>query len=849
MANDPKSPNFASSRRSFMQAFGAASALLLSGCGSDNDGRNSNVLFPPAGNNGGLSGGGGGSAPLGGVPAVGRVDLSQVGGTGLNVLSIFQTQAPVENGSFSTSVSPEVPQTLLLLDGAGQVRALTLNLPGESPAFDARSSALAAVWIAPGIGASEAETARARIALVTGAASFAPLVEALAARLPGSDLPTALKSSTVRPLLDQVVSQVLAQLPTQPPTVGRVSARTAAEQVQVTSDGNVVLTRQRTAAGEDLQIGIQNEGWRFIKLVREDNFAGGQEVKFPALVGGPVPSDASIAQGRNSISLGSLFLAVATSPGTASDSVPQGSHRSNRLVYHVQGLGNLLHPDHTPPPAAVQKLLDSSDRLDFGLTLFYYFILPTLEPFLAVAGISGKVALKAAAEALGPYFTAGSSTATLVSSKLAANTNDSGNWNLAVSEVVTAVFGIAVTAIAQLVTGPVGAAAVALEVLLLAIGSVLSAINFAAASLYALNTPASANAELVIPNPFLARLGTSAEFQVQDLNDQGTLLYNRPDGMYLKENAKDAVLLLPGPGEGRVNSAGQAFYQLADHSQHALLRQATGERTTVPAPLGAISLGVFGLTQSGIPLGAGRRDDGKNDFFTRNDNLTNYLGMPEKLPDGSLDLGVSGSGDLYFSGNCSRRVPSGEWEGYLESILVKFTPAGTVIPRTYLKAGPPDSFSRFVSLSDKDEFLVRESWTEYGRAKPPGDKWNIFIQNQDIGPITERRRIYTEGPLGVREVASTRITDGQGEYVEAFGINDEGDVIGTLGEIRGQVNQIAPILWDRQGNQKDLRTLFPPNAPTAGFWTPLKISGRFILLSYIDPNQSISDVYLFYRGE
>ena len=120
-------------RREFLRMLaGGAGALLvgdvLSGCGS----------------------GGGASSSSSSRTVTGSINLSQIGGSNLTVVSAFQQGSTVSaQGQFTTPASALGSQLLGVTDGAGNLRSLTITVPNlqSTTTFDANSTALVLVLL------------------------------------------------------------------------------------------------------------------------------------------------------------------------------------------------------------------------------------------------------------------------------------------------------------------------------------------------------------------------------------------------------------------------------------------------------------------------------------------------------------------------------------------------------------------------------------------------------------------------------------------------------------------------------------------------------------------------------
>jgi hypothetical protein len=833
-------------RRRFLQGLSTLGvSALLAGCGSQSD-------LPL-----GASPSGPGGAPpqpaARGVSVSGRVDTTQVGGSNLNVLSIFQIEGPVSGGNFQTLVSDDTPQALLLLDGSRDLRALSLNLPGQSPTFDARSTALALAFLAPGISAMDVAVAQSRIAMILATPSFPALVQALTARLVTMNLKTILAVPEVQQRIVEVVLQADQQIQAR-----QILARTLEESEQIRSDGYITMARDESNP-TNITINLANEGWRFVQLVREEHFQGTQESTLPVLAGSPLTTNnrSNYMQGRNALSPISILLSVANNPGTAVDTIAQRADRPlDRIVYYVQGPGNPLALGHQSFPAHIKTLFDAYEyhtRPEYGMTAIYYFFFPIVEPLLAVAGISAKVAVKEVAELVDFLMKPVAQGGNGASVNMSIASGDEGNYRLALGETLFGFFSLAITGMAALLSGPIAVAAAIIEVALIAAGALLGTANIAIASNRFFYTPAESDVQLLIPRKFLNRLGPASEVEVQDLNDKGSMTVSRPGGLFLEPLGAAPVQLLATPGQALINDNNQCLFQSYDHLSHARLRFASGQITDLEPPEGALSTfaqGIVALSPQGIYVCKARRSDGKNDLYTLTAGGVLFLGSPEGLaPSTSVEIlpstlesGLLGNADpgsvepgspfepLKNLGRlASYPFPSGPWQQTV------FEPQVTGVLGSV----------KYVDVVKENALLVetRQSW---GISPPSGVPWNTFLTflAQTAAPFTSVRRTWIQGPR-FRDVFQSTSFGPAGNAASvthtAVALNDAGDVVGTITE----GGSTRPVIWTEAG-QFDLIPLFPIGAPP-GSWRPLKMAGRFIVLEHTDGVGERS-IYLFSRG-
>ena len=83
------------------------------------------------------------------VPRNGYINLKEIGGEGLNVMSVWKPNASVSSdGKFTTEVSSIGAQLVIVTDKNGEVRASAISLPeDENLVFDAKSTTKASLWL------------------------------------------------------------------------------------------------------------------------------------------------------------------------------------------------------------------------------------------------------------------------------------------------------------------------------------------------------------------------------------------------------------------------------------------------------------------------------------------------------------------------------------------------------------------------------------------------------------------------------------------------------------------------------------------------------------------------------
>lgn len=533
------SKNFApgANRREFLQGLSAAAITAwLTGCGGGGERDSFGGSAPGQGSS--LA-----DAPRGRV--TGTVNTSQVGGTSPQVFSVFDGMVPTTGGSFSLNVSEDRAQALLVLDAIQKLRGLTINLPGQSPTVDARSTAVAIIFLTPGISTTDVETARLRLQAIQAAAGFSAFLQLLQAAMVNQDLVTALAVPGIRDARDLVVQQILDQIPQVQP---RILARTQQEETQVQSDGYIALSKDAASTDSQLKINIANEGYRFVKVIREEHFAGQKQAVLPVLSPGTF-TNKPIINGRGGLSIATSITFQALQPGGDTDTVDQSQHKCDRLVYYTSGIGNPFHSGQTSFPPEISAMMGGIGHLDAGLTIFFYILLPVIEPVLYLTGINGKEAVKAVADALAPLFTG---TGTVLGGISAAQAQDQKSFLLALADVIlTLTPDILKRAVPALLPQLVPGVAV-VEALLAVVGAALATVNLGLGGIAAFRTPEHADALIVLTNPihFLAQ-NTTSDFapyrQFVNLAVDGSLVYTWKDTSQSNRRRINR-LKLPTPG-------------------------------------------------------------------------------------------------------------------------------------------------------------------------------------------------------------------------------------------------------------------------------------------------------------
>ena len=422
-------------RRDFLKTgSGTLLALLLQGCGS---GGSEYSVF-----NGGAAGSNANGAnlpsggQLAGLSVAGRVLLSELGGTGLNVFSLHKNTTPVSAGGlFETTVGGQKAQALFITGSNQELRGLAIYLPGvTSLEVGLDSTALALLFLTLGITSVEPAEATERLQRLRSLSSFPAFRAYLAQRLASQGLAAIAGQPDFLTLREACVDEYFAA----------VQARTAG----LEEAGFTAVARE---AGDGYTLG--NGAWRYVSVLREQLDANGQPVvatQVPDLTDVPrfTGQATNIFAGANAASFGTLFYGQVGSPTSAGD-VFELDRAAHTLRYWIQGPGGATDPNAVLP--------DHIRSGDFGnahylATIFFYFFLPAID--IVSGGLAGYTIYKTVKELPDPEsisilfdLLAGTSNELLAIDALKGNlaSNDLGNIQTAIFDLLTSCANFSLT--------------------------------------------------------------------------------------------------------------------------------------------------------------------------------------------------------------------------------------------------------------------------------------------------------------------------------------------------------------------------------------------------------------------
>ncbi len=342
----------------------------------------------------GGGGGGGSTAPAATTAqAKGSVNAGEIGGTGLVVLSAQQaTTASVQSSGFTTTVSTQGPQLLFLQDSAGKIRGVTLSLPSSQAApsimtADAASTALALLFLSPGVTTSNSAQAKQVVAALPQMTSFASFLAFLKANLPTRALDELVQDATYGTLLTACLTEwpgVAATLP--PVPVASVGPLAFAVDPKVTPPstgglpqaGGVSITAgSSTQSAKDIPVTIQNFGWRYVKVYKVAYDSNGT-----FLAAEPLADQ----EGATALSAGAFLTNTVGSPSSSTNKA-DFSNNVAKIQYWVVGPG--FGPCAQCPVAAEsghgpEGIGNGADQGLWFKSVFVYVSLPVISTLTGI---------------------------------------------------------------------------------------------------------------------------------------------------------------------------------------------------------------------------------------------------------------------------------------------------------------------------------------------------------------------------------------------------------------------------------------------------------------------------------
>ncbi len=789
-------------RRQFLIGLGALAGAF--GCGSD-----SNSSLPFSG------GAGGPTSPVGA-----RVDLSQIGGNSLSILAGLRSPANVaQDGSVTVTTSDTLAQVLFVMDGNRALRGLALKLPGQGLAVDAASTALALVFLVPGIATGDAALAAERVRLLQQAPSFSLLVQRLRDLLPTNTITAILPQ--LQPLVEAVTREAAGVSPKVEPFTP----------VQAKSDrpGGIFLEPGSELNNANGSFKINNLSGRYVSVVRQvitvrNQSAGAFRTN---LIGTPLAGAVSSVGPINLYSIGNFLTGQTLTASSARDDFPLTQHNPplDRAVYFVRGLGTLTHPDNAELPADVTSDL-FDNRTDLA-TVVLSVLMPILEPVLATV----KFAALAPEDILNAVG-GGVTVAGLSGLQASANSGDRDNLKSALLDTfVTFVTNpVVVEGLAALVGGGTVTAELLVETVITPFLLCLSAANFLITAIDIVQRPRYVAIEAPLPVGRFLDVISDDPVSVLDVNAQGEVLYQNNGSTFRKKPFAAAQSLGSDVAAGAISDDGPLI-TFSRSSDGSVVLRSDAASGNVPFPSGFRS----------SPLGTNPKIDARG--FAVAGNIQNTAGtindvfLYERLTDTSVALNfrsIPGAPSNVQVGGLSDGAVFAYGRLAGSTLLGRYS---RTLGRWFSQSLPKpnaSSFANYVATNEKEQAILYEYQEFDDGFNPVRSVESVLLEGSD-GAIT---RVF-EGGITPGE-ASSRPTP--------IGINDDGQVLVVKNFLNIPNPSTDTFVYTTAGGvtEQSLSSLTPNDAP-GGPYFGLGIGGKYVAASRLV--QGIPGVtYLFFLG-
>jgi hypothetical protein len=311
----------------------------------------------------------------------GSIDKDEIGGEDISVFSVWdKPRAVTAEGKFSLAVSTEAAQLVLVRDGDGNVRGLSVSIPAppgsaaEDLRFDAETTALAMLMATPGITVVDPADAADRLLVLRSLPHFSELVDFLATTLSVAPLAEVRRD----PLVESAFAVCLDDWLTR--------------DRDVKADGRAELAQGITGFGARIKDGsdpgcvrveLANLAWRYINVHRRELDGRGQEIDLT-----PIFDGGTSMNGGHPISLAVLFDGRYGQPTWEEDVLDlRPENCVAEVQYWISGLGWGSMGATLPAPNE-SELVNQYDIEDAAiLSLIKYVMLPYLSFAFGMAGI------------------------------------------------------------------------------------------------------------------------------------------------------------------------------------------------------------------------------------------------------------------------------------------------------------------------------------------------------------------------------------------------------------------------------------------------------------------------------
>jgi len=348
---------------------------------------------------GGGGGGGAGAPPSPSLPSTGKsegqIDANSVGvstPTDLVVKSVWQEEdAPVgQDGSFTTTVSRDGVQLLLITDKNDKLRGLTLSFPptkgrrAEILNADARLLAKIIVFITPGILTVDVQEANERLQNIDSLQSLPAFASFVENRLKQETLSDLLNDPDLEKQLAPCVDEYFEKYPigTVEDVSGEIRGQRSIQPGERTSS-LFWLTVSNAQNLAQVRIKLYNSAWRFLQVYRREIDTTGKAVKTTPLQ--------SILPGMKPLSWGLLWHMLTQPPsevvGNLEDVVD--FRNLSKVEYWAVGPGN---PKFGPPvPTNEIPSYKNDIALSWVMNLGLYLAFPIADLILGAPFFSSLI--------------------------------------------------------------------------------------------------------------------------------------------------------------------------------------------------------------------------------------------------------------------------------------------------------------------------------------------------------------------------------------------------------------------------------------------------------------------------
>ena len=308
----------------------------------------------------------------------GRINLNEVSGEGLRMLSAFAEPAEADNqGILSTTVSQTLAQLLVATDSNGKVRALGLSLLGSplSGQLGALSTALMLCFMTRGIVTVVPEQALERLNQLQALASFNALLNFVRQQLTSQTVETLVQNPSYSALLQAVVEEWATQNLIQP----KIDA------VDPTIlNGFIGLEYGEDEPARNADLKIKNSKFRFVSVAHQNldrNGAAVGDAFLPNIqnVANP-PSERNLIPPAIGLSFGDIVTLSVGQPTEGFETLAlTNTPEVREITYYIYGPG-LSTLGLESFPTEVETLFQNSNAFEFSVVFL------GLGPLLNFAG-------------------------------------------------------------------------------------------------------------------------------------------------------------------------------------------------------------------------------------------------------------------------------------------------------------------------------------------------------------------------------------------------------------------------------------------------------------------------------